>query len=604
MHSNRNADTSVLDVRDLHIAFGNRCVVRNASFQVFPGQTLALCGESGSGKSVTALSIIRLLPEFASIRGQITLDGIDILSQSKQELESMRGRLASVIFQEPMTSLNPVLTVGYQISEALIRHRRLGKSEAGRETLRLLDRVRISDSRRRFHQYPHTLSGGMRQRVMIAMALACRPRLLIADEPTTALDVTVQAEILSLLAELQQETRTAILFITHDMGVVAQIADRVLMMRNGEVVEDRPTHEIFASPKHEYTRGLLAAVPRLGDMRGELGPRAFANGERASSRPKTERAPVKSSPILDVKGLTTRFPVTGGVLGRTIGHVHAVENVSFSLRAGETLSLVGESGCGKSTIGRTVMGLIRATSGQILVDGADVVGANGVMLRKARRTVQMVFQDPFGSLDPRQTVGSAIAEPMLVNGLASKSEVVEKTRSLLQRVGLDPEHMSRLPHEFSGGQRQRISIARALALGPSVLIADEAVSALDVTVKAQVVDLLIQLQEELGLSYLFISHDMAIVERVSHNVAVMLLGRIVEFGPRSAVIENPQHPYTRRLLDSVPIPDPEQRKLIRQRGSAEELKSPVRPIGCITPKQEFCEVGPGHFVELQEELVA
>ncbi|CUX65732.1 putative ABC transporter (ATP-binding protein); putative dipeptide/oligopeptide/nickel transporter [Agrobacterium tumefaciens str. Kerr 14] len=600
MSTNSHKQPAVLEVEDLQIGFGKRDVVKNVSFNLFPKETLALCGESGSGKSVTALSIIRLLPEFASIRGRISLCGKDVLSLRERDLEDIRGQLASVIFQEPMTSLNPVFTAGFQISEALMRHRGLSQVDAEAEAIRLLERVRIPDSRRRFHQYPHTLSGGMRQRVMIAMALACKPRLLIADEPTTALDVTVQAEILALLAELQQETGAAILFITHDMGVVAQIADRVVMMRHGEIVEDRTTSEIFVSPQHAYTRQLLTAVPRLGDMRGEPAPRPFGNTSVAPVDEMIAKSPVKPDGVssLAVKNLSTRFVVHGGLLGRTVGHVHAVENVSFSVGPGETLSLVGESGCGKSTTGRTIMGLIKPTSGEIFIDGANVSGGGKDVLQQARRKVQMVFQDPYGSLDPRQTIGSAIAEPMLVNQLASRSDVLDRTSVLLQQVGLDPDHIGRYPHQFSGGQRQRISIARALALGPKIIIADEAVSALDVSVKAQIVDLLIKLQEELGLSYLFISHDMAIVERVSHKIAVMFQGRIVEYGPRAAVIDNPQHPYTRRLLDSVPIPDPKSRRRFTLDSNVDELKSPIRSIGFIPVEQKFRTVGADHFVEI------
>ncbi|MBM6595134.1 ABC transporter ATP-binding protein [Microvirga pudoricolor] len=596
------ASAPVLSIKDLTVRFGQYEAVKGISFNVAQGETVALVGESGSGKSVTALSIMRLLPESAFLGGEIHLSGQDMMSLREADLRAMRGGQAGMIFQEPMTSLNPVLTVGFQVSEAFRYHGDYSQSEADAEALRLFERVRIPDGKKRFGQYPHTFSGGMRQRIMIAMALACRPRLLIADEPTTALDVTVQAEILNLLADLQRETNTAVLFITHDMGVVAEVADRVVVMRYGKVVEDRTVEDLFAEPGHDYTRQLLSAVPRLGDMRGENAPRRFG-----SPTPHTERlgpgnnsgGTSRSKPAaLSVERLTTRFPVRGGILGRVNGYVHAVENVSFTVAPNETLSLVGESGCGKSTTGRSILRLVEPTAGAVRFDGQDLLSTSGAALQEARRRIQMIFQDPFGSLDPRQTVGSAIAEPILVHGHRTGAEARDRVAHLMERVGLSAGHASRFPHEFSGGQRQRICIARALALEPSFIIADEAVSALDVSIKAQVIDLLLDLQEEFGLSYLFISHDMAIVERVSHRVAVMLLGRIVEIGPRSAVIENPQHPYTRKLLAAVPIPDPSLRR-IKSTGArqVDELKSPIRPLGYTPTPQRFHEVTPGHFVE-------
>ena len=461
-----------------------------------------------------------------------------------------------MIFQEPMTSLNPVLTIGFQVAEALRCHRGLDKAAAEAEALRLLDAVRIPAAVRRFNEHPHRFSGGMRQRVMIAMALACRPKLLIADEPTTALDVTVQAQILELMKSLQDEFGMAMLFITHDMGVVAEVADRTLVMLSGEAVEQGETAGLFSSPRHDYTRLLLDAVPRLGSMTGQTGPRRFAIGGEETAEPtpaKPAAGAAPSAPLLDVRNLVTRFDVRSGLLGRISGRIHAVENVSFTLDAGETLAIVGESGCGKSTTGRAILRLAPPTSGQVLFEGRDVAALPQGELRQMRQRMQMIFQDPYASLDPRQKAGSAIAEPLIVHGVCSRPEALERARNLLPRVGLSRDMADRLPHEFSGGQRQRLCIARALALGPKLIVADEAVSALDVSIKAQVVNLMLDLQQELGLAWLFISHDMAVVERISHRVAVMHLGEIVEIGPRAAVFGDPRHPYTQKLLAAVPI---------------------------------------------------
>jgi peptide/nickel transport system ATP-binding protein len=581
----------VLSVEGLRIEFAGRSVVEDLSFTVDAGETVAVVGESGSGKSVTALSILRLLPSTARMSGGIRLAGRDLLSLSETQMREVRGGQVSMIFQEPMTSLNPVLPVGFQVKEALRYHSRGSDKECEAEALRLFDRVRIPDAKRRFNQHPHTFSGGMRQRVMIAMALACRPKLLIADEPTTALDVTVQAQILDLLRDLQRETGTAVLFITHDMGVVAQISDRVLVMRHGRLVESGTAEGVFGAPQHAYTKMLLAAVPRLGDMAGSTGPRRFAEVAASAKAPKPER-----KPILEVRDLVTRFPVKGGFFNRTVGNVHAVERVSFMVREGETLALVGESGCGKSTTGRSILRLVEPAAGSVRFDGEDILKLDKRALQAARRKIQMIFQDPFGSLDPRQTVGSAIAEPMLLHDIANKGQVRDKVAYLLHRVGLEPGHATRFPHEFSGGQRQRLCIARALALQPKLVIADEAVSALDVSIKAQVIDLLLDLQDEFNLAYLFISHDMAVVERVSHRVAVMYLGEIVEIGPRADVIGNPRHDYTRRLLAAVPVPDPRRRTLDRA-PLGEELRSPIRPLNHTPEARNFIEVTPGHFVQ-------
>ena len=596
----------ILSVSDLTVSFRSdgrwREVVHGVSFDVGPRETVALVGESGSGKSVSALSILRLLPRDASrIGARARFAGRELLAAPETEMRRVRGDSIAMIFQEPMTSLNPVLTIGFQIAEALIRHRGLSRSAAEAEALRLLDKVRIPAARSRLHEYPHRFSGGMRQRVMIAMALACRPKLLIADEPTTALDVTIQAQILDLIKSLQDEEGMSVLFITHDMGVVAEIADRTVVMYRGRAVEAGPTARIFDAPAEPYTRALLAAVPRLGTMAGRPRPMRFPVVDRATGlaaptpeTPDTVRAAER--PVLEVRDLTTRFDIRSGLLGRVTGRVHAVERVSFSLAAGETLALVGESGCGKSTTGRSILRLVEPLSGSVLLDGEDVTGLDPKTLRARRQRMQMIFQDPFASLDPRLSVGAAVAEPLLINRLATPREARRRAEDLLARVGLPPETAGRFPHEFSGGQRQRICIARALALNPRLIVADEAVSALDVSVKAQVVNLMLDLQAELGLAYLFISHDMAVVERVSHRVAVMYLGEIVEIGPRAAIFGDPQHPYTRKLLAAVPVPDPARRGA-RHALPDDEIRSPIRAPDYVAPERLYREVAPGHVVQ-------
>ncbi|MDR6434486.1 ABC transporter ATP-binding protein [Brucella pseudogrignonensis] len=593
---------SVLSVENLTTSFkaadGWRAVIRDINFHVDAGETVAIVGESGSGKSVTALSAMRLLQKDKSrIEGRILLEGRDLLQLSEAEMRSVRGGSIGMIFQEPMTSLNPVFTIGNQLAEALVLHRNLSWKQAEAEAIRLMERVRIPAARTRLNEYPHKFSGGMRQRVMIAMALACRPKLLIADEPTTALDVTIQAEILHLIRELQQEENMAVLFITHDMGVVAEVADRTVVMLRGDMVETGATKDIFAKPKAVYTKSLLASIPRLGTMGDTIAPKRFPEVDPKTGEAKDGRVtkPVPSSrePILKASNIVVRFDLPNG-------RIHAVENVSFDLRPGETLSLVGESGCGKSTTGRAVMRLLEPTSGNIIIDGQDVTKLNASSLRRMRRNAQMIFQDPFASLNPRIRIGAAIAEPILSHGLMDKKQAKEKVAELLEQVGLAASMATRFPHEFSGGQRQRISIARALALNPKFIVADEAVSALDVSVKAQVSNLLLDLQEKHDLAYLFISHDMAVVERISHRVAVMYLGEIVEIGPRVSIFNNPQHPYTRRLIDAVPVPDPLAHKLVRP-DLGEEIKSPLRPLDYVTPKKSYREVSAGHFVQINDE---
>ncbi len=579
-----------------------RTVVDNVGFEIGPRQTMAIVGESGSGKSVTALSIMQLVSAVnGRIQGRVALEGQSLLDLPEEEMRKVRGNRISMIFQEPMTSLNPVLTVGFQIAEALIYHRGLSRGAAETETVRILERVRIPAARQRVHEYPHRFSGGMRQRVMIAMALACRPKLLIADEPTTALDVTIQAQILELIKALQDEEGMSVLFITHDMGVVAEIADRVVVMWQGRKVEDGETGRVFADPQHPYTRALLAAVPHLGAMRGELQPLRFpivdiASGVVTAAPPTVSSIDETERPILEVSELTTRFDVRTGILRRISGRVHAVEKISFSVRAGETLALVGESGCGKSTTGRSILRLVQPSAGTILFEGQDIGMLDREGLRTARRRMQMIFQDPFASLNPRKTVGAAIAEPMVVHGLCDARTARQRVGELLRKVGLPPDMASRFPHEFSGGQRQRLCIARALALSPKLIVADEAVSALDVSIKAQVINLMLDLQEELRLAYLFISHDIAVVERVSHRVAVMYLGEIVEIGPRASVLENPQHPYTKKLMSAVPLPDPARRRA-RQGLLNDEVPSPVRTADYVPAARTYREVSEAHIVQ-------
>ena len=616
--SQPTANQPILEVKDLFVSFATESgivpAVRGISFDLNAGETLALVGESGSGKSVTSLSIMRLTPPGSKVNfgGRVQLLGADgrqrnLLDLPQEEMRRIRGNEIAMIFQEPMTSLNPVLTVGRQISEALLAHRNISRSSAEAETLRLLDKVRIPDARSRVEQYPHNFSGGMRQRVMIAMALACNPKVLIADEPTTALDVTIQAQILELIKSLQSDEGMAVLFVTHDMGIVAEIADRTVVMYNGEAVETGDTARIFAQPKHPYTRALLSAVPTLGSMHGRERPMRFpvvdrVTGQTAASEEVPDTVKETVSPLLEVKGLTKTFNLRAGLLAPSKGRVHAVQNVSFHLNAGETLALVGESGCGKSTTGRVLMRLATPDCGSVLVDGVDILKLGKSDLKKQRRHMQMIFQDPFASLNPRMTIGDAIANPLVINKLAGPSEARDKVSDLLKRVGLEPVMARRYPHEFSGGQRQRICIARVLALQPKLIIGDEAVSALDVSVKAQVINLMLDLQAELGLAYLFISHDMAAVERISHRVAVMYLGEIVEIGPRSAIFQNPQHPYTKRLLTAVPIADPTRRQQKRI-ARADEIKSPIRPPDFVPPARTYREISPGHSVMNFEDWI-
>ena len=577
-------------------------------------------GESGCGKSASAMSILRLIsyPPGVIEGGEIFLKGENLLNVSEERIREVRGNEISMIFQEPMTSLNPVLKVGFQICEAIVLHRGKTLQEAEALTLEMLRLVRIPEPEKQMDQYPHQLSGGMRQRAMIAMALCCRPGLLIADEPTTALDVSIQAQILDLIKMLQKEIGMSVMFVTHDMGVVAEMADRVVVMLGGKKVEEGPVHQIFKNPQHPYTIALLDAVPRLGSMAGRPNPEKFANvdirraeGDQindaqsasrmisVAARPSTaSTVRVDEPPLLDVQRLTTRFDINTGLFGRVSARVHAVEDVSFTLQPGETLALVGESGCGKSTTARSVVKLVEPTKGSVIFQGQDLTELTPSQMRPLRRNMQMIFQDPFASLNPRITASSAISEPMIINRLCSRgSELNDRVAALLDRVGMLPEHAERYPHEFSGGQRQRICIARALSVNPKLIIADEAVSALDVSIQAQVINLMMELQEDLGLSYLFISHDMAVVERVSHRVAIMYLGEIVEIGPRQAVFENPQHAYTKKLMSVVPVADPSLRRTKLQLVT-DEIPSPVRQVGYEPPQRTYQEIDAGHFVQL------
>lgn len=624
------SDRNVLEVQGLTVRFdtSERSVVavKDLGFHVRAGEVLAIVGESGSGKSVTSLSVMRLIEHGGGTiaSGKISFTRrnggkLDLAKAADSVMRTIRGGEISMIFQEPMTSLNPVFSVGTQVAEAVMLHQGLSHAEAEAEALRMLELVRIPEAKQILKRYPHQLSGGMRQRVMIAMALSCKPSLLIADEPTTALDVTIQAQILQLIRQLQEEMGMAVIFITHDMGVVAEVADRVLVMYHGEAVEEGTCEQIFHNPRHPYTQSLLAAVPRLGSMRGTDEPAPFPllritdpEAEQLGTadmdetpvdmpEPVASVPSVSDGPVLSVDNLITRFDVETGFWGKVKRRVHAVEQVSFNLYPGETLGLVGESGCGKSTIGRSLSGLETPRSGSIVFNGQELTQVSGSQLQKLRRNIQYVFQDPYAALDPRLTVGFSIMEPLLIHKVCSRQEAERRVGELLERVDLDPAMAVRYPHEFSGGQRQRVCIARALAMNPEIIIADESVSALDVSVRAQIINLLLALQKEFRIAFLFISHDMAVIERVCHRVAVMYLGQIVELGSRRDVFENPLHPYTKRLMSAVPIPDPSRRTMSHTLLTG-EIPSPVRSADYEPVVAPLKEVSPGHFVS--EEQVA
>ncbi|MCX5539745.1 ABC transporter ATP-binding protein [Paraburkholderia sp. CNPSo 3076] len=560
--------SQLLEVRDLRVSFGAHEAVRGVSFDIAAGETLALVGESGSGKSATALSLMQLVPEPGRVTGSVRFEGRELLGLPPRSVRELRGKQISMIFQEPMTSLNPVLSVGAQIVETLRQHEALSRRAARVRAVELLDLVRIAEPQRRFDDYPHELSGGQRQRVMIAMAVACRPRLLIADEPTTALDVTIQARILGLLDALRRELSMSLLLITHDLGVVADHADRVAVMLAGRKVEEAPTADLFARPRHAYTRGLLGASLNLADdlhyrswtlpeiRHTAAADRADHTGEEAGFVVVPRKAPERTAsnlqatdaaPLLAVRDLRVAYPQRHGAPA-----FHAVDGVSFDIGRGESVGLVGESGCGKSTLSRAIMRLVPVAGGSIALDGTELVPLRERALRPLRRKVQMVFQDPYASLNPRRTVGDILETVLGVNGVGDAAARRVRVRSALERVGLPAAALARFPHEFSGGQRQRIGIARALVLEPALLICDEPVSALDVSIQAQILNLLVELKRELGLSMLFISHDLSVVRYIADRVHVMQEGKVVESGDHQDIWRAPRHPYARALLAAIP----------------------------------------------------
>ncbi|HSW38747.1 MAG TPA: ABC transporter ATP-binding protein [Acidobacteriota bacterium] len=610
--SDRNETTEsppLLEVRNLKTYFDSEegvvAAVDDISFQVEPGNTLGIVGESGSGKSVTSFSIMRLLESTGRIEaGQISLVGRDLVRLPEPEMRPIRGRDISMIFQEPMTSLNPVYTVGYQVMEAIMLHRDVTGAEARRQTIELFTEVGIPDPAERVDSYPHQLSGGQKQRVMIAMALSCDPKLLIADEPTTALDVTIQAQILAILRRLRDRRGMAMIFITHDLGVIAEIADHVAVMFKGKIVEYGSVLDIYTRPKHPYTRGLLACRPRLEskfkrlptvsdfmetrsvDGRTEVIEKniddarlqeLISRGRGRLLHPKSELAAIghpwdeqrhaadtaavaeSEQPLVRVEHLKVYFPVRKGILLRVAGHVKAVDDISFTIYRGQTLGLVGESGCGKTTTGLALLRLVEPTAGAVLYDGVDVGALSGSEMEKIRRRIQIIFQDPYGSMNPRMSIESALTEPMNVHGIGrTYAERRDRAVALLEEVGLESGHLHRYPHEFSGGQRQRLCIARALTVEPDFLICDESVSALDVSVQAQVLNMLKELQENRGLTYIFISHDLNVVKFMADMMAVMNGGKIVEFGPSESIYASPREDYTRNLIAATPRDNPDE----------------------------------------------
>ncbi len=667
----------ILEVEDLKTSFftddGEVKSVDGVDFVIHPNETLGMVGESGCGKSVTSLSIMRLIDTPGKIvGGSIRFNGEELLAKSDAEMRKIRGNEISMIFQEPMTSLNPVHTVGAQIVEALVLHRQLTRHEATLKALDMLKLVGIPAPEQRINEYPHQLSGGMRQRVMIAMALSCKPRLLIADEPTTALDVTIQAQILDLMKKLKNTIGSSVMLITHDLGVIAELADNVVVLYAGQVVEYADVKTIFEHPKHPYTIALLESIPRLTDDRGrklfsisgtipdplhrpggcpfhtrcrfaqdvcaveqppltvledgskvrcwmhvETHAHHFAHVDRTSPRmvAKDQRRDPGSDvvdgqaarPLLQIRNLVKHFPIRGGLMRKVTGRVRAVDDVSFNIMEGETFGLVGESGCGKSTTGRLALRLLEPSSGQVEFDGRPILGLNTKEMRRVRREMQIIFQDPFASLNPRMTVGDSIGDAFAIHRLNGTGSTKDKVADLMKMVGLEPDYMRRYPHQFSGGQRQRIGVARAIALDPRLIICDEPVSALDVSIQAQIINLLEDLQKRLKLSYLFIAHDLSVVKHISDRVAVMYLGKIVELAETEELFSNPLHPYTEGLLAAVPVPDTTaQRNRIIISGDVPSPSNP--PSGCrfhtrCPIAQDICkrvepvleEKAPGHI---------
>jgi peptide/nickel transport system ATP-binding protein len=562
--------SKLLEFKDLTVDFhtpeGSVRAVNNVSFDIERGQTVGLVGESGSGKSVTSLAAMRLIPMPPGNipNGQILFEGKNLLELSEDEMRKIRGNEISMIFQEPMTSLNPVFKVGEQIAEVLMLHKGMTKNQAWERSIELLHQVGIPNPKQKIHSYPHEMSGGQKQRVMIAMSIACEPKLLIADEPTTALDVTIQKQVLELMFKLQEEYNMGMLFITHDLGVIADIADEVVVMYRSNIVEKNTTKEIFTNSHHPYTRGLLACRPSLdknpkklltvSDFMTEEGKEKTVDPSRLETIEKKFEYNDTDNPILlEVNDLKTHFPVKGGIFGKTIDHIKAVDGVSFKLRKGKTLGLVGESGCGKTTLGRSILRLVEPTEGSVSYNGKYITGLSHKEMMAMREKMQIIFQDPYSSLNPRMTIADILNEPMKIHNVGKdKKERIEKAKWLMERVGLKANQLNRYPHEFSGGQRQRISIARALTLNPEFIICDESVSALDVSVQAQVLNLLLELQDEYGLTYMFISHDLSVVNFISDEVGVMYNGKIVEMNTANEVYKNPQMDYTKSLLEAIP----------------------------------------------------